>query len=83
MVFYVTPGVNADTMVYKGDGRLCKVEGPVPKVENDAAPIGDNKNLIRFIRRKESPSFPRLYQGPGRPPLTNMGNLFGFPTKSQ
>ena len=77
MVFYVTPGINADTMVYREDGRLCKIEGPPPKVKNNAAPIGDNKNLI--THHKDYVAFPRLYQGKGLPPLTIFNNTFGFP----
>jgi hypothetical protein len=81
MVFYVTPGINADTMVYREDGRLCKVEGPPPKVENNAAPIGDNKNLITHY--KDYVAFPRLYQGKGLPPLTIFNNTYGFPKSSK
>jgi hypothetical protein len=73
MVFYVTPGINADTMVYREDGRLCKVDGPLPKVTNNAAPIGDNKNLV--THRKDYVAFPKLYQGKGLPPLSNDNTL--------
>ncbi len=60
MVFYVTPGVNADHMVAIGD-RLCRVQGPAPETPFNAAPIGDNRNVARHF--KDYVSFPRLYQG--------------------
>jgi hypothetical protein len=78
MVFYVTPGINADHMVYnKEDGRLCKVEpGAAPKTLDDRAPEGDNHNAISFEGRYLAPVFPRLYMGKGKPVQMNLGNLF-------
>jgi hypothetical protein len=73
MVFYVTPGINADHMVAREDGRLCKVSGPIQRVANDASPIGDNKN--KYIFAETGPVFPIVYQGKGKPPTTVMGNL--------
>jgi hypothetical protein len=64
MVFYVTPGINADNMVAR-NGRLCKVQGPISKLERDIPPLGDNRNPI--IYRGERISFPVLYNGKGNP----------------
>jgi hypothetical protein len=62
MVFYVTPGVNADHMVAK-DGRLCKVQGAPVKMERDMAPIGDNRNDVVYAGEKIT--FPLLRTGKG------------------
>jgi hypothetical protein len=43
MLFYVTPGVGADTVVVK-DGRVCGATNPV-KTVNNMVPEGDNKNI--------------------------------------
>ena len=66
MVFYVTPGINADHMVAK-DGRLCKVHGPPVKMERDMAPLGDNRNNI--VYKGDKVTFPILYNGKGKPPV--------------
>jgi hypothetical protein len=68
----VTPGINADHMAVSG-GRLCRVQGAPPKVQNDACPIGDNENKFRY--QKERPKFPMRYQGKGKPAV--MGSPFG------
>lgn len=73
MVFYVTPGINADHMVFREDGRLCKASGPIQRVALDASPIGDNKN--KYVHKKMPVTFPIVYQGKGKPSLTNWGNL--------
>jgi hypothetical protein len=65
MVFYVTPGINADHMVAK-EGRLCKVQGAAPKMERDMAPLGDNRNDV--IYQGDKSSFPILFKGKGVPP---------------
>jgi hypothetical protein len=74
MLFWVTPGINADHMVVS-NGRLCKVQGAAPKVQNDACPISDNQNHFRYA--KERPKFPMRYQGKGLPLI--MGTPFGAP----
>jgi hypothetical protein len=71
MLFWVTPGINADHMVVS-NGRLCRVQGAPPKVENDACPIPDNENKFRY--QKERPKFPMRYQGKGLPLI--MGTPF-------
>jgi hypothetical protein len=63
MVFYVTPGINADHMVAK-NGRLCKLEGEPVKTERNIAPLGDNRNDI--VYRGDRVTFPILYKGKGK-----------------
>jgi hypothetical protein len=63
MLFYVTPGINADNMVAK-DGRLCEADGKPVRTATDAAPYGDNENI--WLGEINPPSFPRLYQGKGK-----------------
>jgi hypothetical protein len=74
MVFWVTPGINSDHMVVS-NGRLCKVQGSPPKVENDACPISDNQNKFQY--EKERPKFPMRYQGKGLPPILGPGGGWG------
>jgi hypothetical protein len=62
MVFYVTPGINADRMVAK-DGRLCRNTGQASHSDSDAAPDGDNQN--HGPHDKPYPSFPKLAKGKG------------------
>ena len=43
MVFWTTPGINADYMKATPDGRVCRVSSPVedkiaPKIDNTNAP---------------------------------------------
>jgi hypothetical protein len=59
MVFYVTPGINADLVIAKGD-RLCMVQGPSPEYLSESAPIGDNQNIAPHV--KDYVSFPQLYR---------------------
>ena len=59
MIFYVTPGINADLMIARGD-RLCMLQGPSPQYEFDSAPTGDNQNIAPQV--KDYASFPELYQ---------------------
>ena len=73
MVFYVTPGINADHMVAKG-GRLCKLQGPAEKLERDIAPLGDNRNDVVYAGDKVT--FPLLFNGKGKPLLS--WPVFGF-----
>lgn len=42
MVFYVTPGINADLMDADASGKLCKLAQPRTLA---FPPMGDNKNL--------------------------------------
>ena len=72
MVFYVTPGINADHMIAR-DGRLCKVQGPAAKLERDMAPLGDNRNDI--VYRGDKVTFPLLFNGKDKPPV--MMPIFG------
>jgi hypothetical protein len=65
MLFYVTPGINADHLLAK-DGRLCKVQGAPVKMERDMAPLGDNHNDI--VYKGEKITFPMLRNGQGRSP---------------
>jgi hypothetical protein len=60
MVFYVTPGVNADHVQVKGD-RVCLVRGALPATPLNAPPIGDNHNIAPFV--KDYASFPKLFRG--------------------
>ena len=66
MVFYVTPGINADNMVAK-QGRLCKVHGAPMSIERNIAPLGDNRNDI--VYKGDKVTFPLLYQGKGKSPI--------------
>jgi hypothetical protein len=66
MVFYVTPGINADLMYVK-DGRMCLVQGKPTELPSDIPPIGDNENIA--VRARDAVSFPYLYAGPGKPPV--------------
>ena len=50
------------------NGRLCKLLGPAPKMENDMAPLGDNQNKITY--KQAFPEFPVLYGGKGQPPIS-------------
>jgi hypothetical protein len=68
MVFYVTPGINADHMIAK-DGRLCKVQGAPVKMERDMAPLGDNRNDV--VYKGDKITFPILKSG--------KSNLSNFP----
>ncbi|KAF2395824.1 FAD-binding domain-containing protein [Trichodelitschia bisporula] len=63
MLFYVTPGINADRMEARG-ARLCKAE--TIRASN-AAPVGDNVN--NYTGYKEPSTFPALWQGDGKPAL--------------
>lgn len=45
MMFWVTPGINADHMELK-DGRVCKV---AKVVESSKPPLGDNLNRGRLL----------------------------------
>jgi hypothetical protein len=74
----VTPGINADHMTVTG-GRLCRVQGSPPKVQNDACPPPDNENKFRY--EKERPKFPMRYQGKGLPAV--MGTPFGNGVKGK
>jgi hypothetical protein len=65
-IFYVTPGINADKMIVK-QGRLCTLDGPYPKIQDDMAPPSDNLNVARKI--KDRIIFPLLYIGSGKDPL--------------
>jgi hypothetical protein len=58
MVFYVTPGINADLMIAQED-RLCMLQGPSLQYEFDSAPTGDNQNIAPHV--KDYASFPHLY----------------------
>jgi hypothetical protein len=77
MMFYATPGINADTVAVK-DGRMCKADGPKIRTALDAAPVGDNVNV--WLGAKDDPAFPLLYQGKGvapKPvPAEFLGGLF-------
>jgi len=53
-------------MVAKG-GRLCKLVGPVKKMEKDMGPLGDNQNKITY--KQAFPEFPVLYGGKDKPPV--------------
>src|ERR1700712_427523 len=66
MLFYVTPGINADHMVSK-DGRLCKNTGPPIRTPSNMAPVGDNRNDGEHD--KAVVTFPLLYVGKGLPPV--------------
>jgi hypothetical protein len=57
MVFYVTPGINADHMSAR-EGRLCKISQP-EATGNNMAPLGDNRNGVRYAGDKVT--FPLLY----------------------
>jgi hypothetical protein len=59
MIFYVTPGVNADLMLADGD-RLCRVQGPAIKSVTGAAPLGDNRNVAKHF--SDYVAFPQLYE---------------------
>jgi hypothetical protein len=61
MVFYVTPGINADHMTAT-DGRLCRNAGQAAS-DSGPAPDGDNQN--RGTHDKPYPSFPILAKGKG------------------
>jgi hypothetical protein len=61
MVFYATPGINADRMIAK-DGRLCRNPGESHS-DSDRAPDGDNQN--HGDHDKPYPSFPILAKGKG------------------
>ncbi|KAF2422409.1 FAD-binding domain-containing protein [Tothia fuscella] len=74
MVFYVTPGINADLMVAK-DGRLCNVQGPPVKMLRNAAPLGDNRNEL--VYPGDPVSFPVLFSAKGKVPA--VGPLSGSP----
>jgi hypothetical protein len=75
MVFYVTPGVNADKIVAK-DGRLCKVSGAPVRLAGDIPPVSDNQN--EGPHDKARSSWPVLYQGKGLPPkMAGMPKLSG------
>jgi hypothetical protein len=63
MLFYATPGINADTMIAK-DGRICKAGGQSVQTASGAAPYGDNENT--WPGYKDPTSFPRVYQGKGK-----------------
>jgi hypothetical protein len=78
MVFYVTPGIDADEMVAK-DGRLCKVQGPPVKMEKDMAPLGDNRNDI--VYKGDKVTFPLLFAGKGKPPTLSVLGLIGAKPK--
>jgi hypothetical protein len=67
MVFYVTPGINADHMVAK-NGRLCRAGSEIPKLERDTAPLGDNRN--RLVYGGDRVTFPVLFKGKGNPPAS-------------
>ena len=69
MVFYVTPGINADTLVAK-DGRLCKAESAQ---SDNIAPLGDNRNGL--VYKGDRVTFPILFRGKGNPPAS--GPMFG------
>jgi hypothetical protein len=79
MLFYVTPGINADHMIAK-DGRLCKADGSTIKTAMNAAPYGDNENI--WLGEINPPSFPQLYQGKGKAakvlPLSTLLSLGGL-----
>jgi hypothetical protein len=64
MVFYVTPGINADFM-HVENGRMCM--GAPAKRPGDAVPTGDNQNIAS--RARDAVSFPYLYAGPGKSPV--------------
>jgi hypothetical protein len=72
MLFYVTPGINADHMVAK-DGRLCKVQGAPAKMERDVAPLGDNRNDV--VYKGDKVTFPLLFSAKGKAPT--VGPLLG------
>jgi hypothetical protein len=65
MLFYVTPGINADTMTVR-DGRLCKADGQKVRSTSGEAPAGDNENVS--LGYAEPPSFPLIYQGKNSTP---------------
>jgi hypothetical protein len=75
MVFYVTPGINADLMYVK-DGRMCMVQGEPTKRPGDSAPVGDNQNIAS--RARDAVSFPYLYAGPGKSPVARQFPLPKF-----
>jgi hypothetical protein len=77
MVFYVTPGINADFMYVK-DGRMCMVQGNSSKLPGDMVPIGDSQNIA--TRARDPVSFPYLYVGPGKSPV--LGIWRGFPAST-
>jgi hypothetical protein len=60
MVFYVTPGVNADHVSVSGD-RVCLVRGALPATPLFAPPIGDNHNKAPFVQ--DYVSFPKIFSG--------------------
>jgi hypothetical protein len=70
MVFYVTPGINADLMTVK-NGRMCFVQGTPAKLANDMAPVGDNENIA--VRPRDPVSFVYIYNGPGKPAVVGLG----------
>lgn len=43
MVFYATPGINAEQMMANEKGALCKA--PEAQTKSLFPPIGDNKNV--------------------------------------
>jgi hypothetical protein len=69
MVFYVTPGINADHLSAV-NGRLCKAQ---PVQQDTVAPLGDNRNRLEY--KVGGSTFPILYRGKGNAPST--GPLFG------
>jgi hypothetical protein len=73
MVFYVTPGINADFLVAR-NGRLCKAQ---PAQSDSIAPLGDNRNGL--IYKVDRASFPILFRGKGNPPAS--GPTFGGKAK--
>lgn len=46
MVFWVTPGINADHMEVKNN-RVCKIEGAIKEAKT--APLTDNLNRGRIM----------------------------------
>lgn len=65
MVFYVTPGINADHMAARGD-RLCKIQ-ELEATVNNMAPTGDNRNGVRYAGDKVT--FPLLFSGNASQPI--------------
>jgi hypothetical protein len=64
MVFYVTPGINADYLASR-NGRLCKAQ---PAQLDSIAPLGDNRNGL--IYKGDRATFPILFRGKGNPPAS-------------